>query len=130
MPFILLLVGLIVMARDRRRRGGSAADEQPPPDYLADLPLWRRALPWACAVVFLICYILFLGNDYWVGRSPPASRCRCLPVVRGVTGMGGMVSLAQATFVLMAGLTTGMLINRYEWSFLPAMSSGSRRRSR
>jgi len=28
----------------------------------------RRALPWACAVVFLICYILFLGNDYYVGQ--------------------------------------------------------------
>ena len=36
-----------------------------------------------------------------------------------VTGLGGMVSLAQATFVLMAALTTGMLINRYEWAFLP-----------
>ena len=41
-----------------------------------------------------------------------------------VTGMGGMVSLAQATFVLMAGLTTGMLINRYEWSFFPAIVVG------
>ena len=38
-PFVLLLVGLVVMARDRSRRGGSAADEVPPPDYLADLPL-------------------------------------------------------------------------------------------
>ena len=38
--------------------------------------------------------------------------------------MGGMVSLAQATFVLMAALTTGMLINRYEWAFLPAIIVG------
>ena len=124
-PFIVLLVGLIIMARDRRRRGGSAAEEKPPPDYLADLPLWRRALPWACAVVFLICYILFLGNDYYVGQVASGLTLSLIFLSFVViTGMGGMVSLAQATFVLMAGLTTGMLINRYEWSFLPAMIVG------
>ena len=66
-PFVLLLVGLVVMARDRRRRGGSAADEVPPPDYLADLPWWRRALPWTLATAFLIVYVLVLASDFWVG---------------------------------------------------------------
>ncbi len=124
-PFILLLVGLVVMARDKSRRGGSAADEKPPPDYLADLPLWRRALPWTCAVIFLVCYILFLANDYWVGVIATGLTLSLIFLsFVVVTGMGGMVSLAQATFVLMAGLTTGMLIGRYEWSFFPAILVG------
>ena len=63
--FFLLLLGLVVMARERSRRGGSTADEAPPPDYLADLPWWRRALPWTLATAFLIVYVLFLANDFW-----------------------------------------------------------------
>jgi ABC-type branched-subunit amino acid transport system ATPase component/branched-subunit amino acid ABC-type transport system permease component len=124
-PFVLLLVGLVLMARDRRRRGGSAAEEVPPPDYLADLPLWRRALPWTCALIFLVVYILFLANDYWV--SVIATGLTLSIVFLSfvvITGMGGMVSLAQATFVITAGLTTGVLYNRYGWAFLPAMLVG------
>ncbi len=122
-PFIFLLVGLIVMARDRRRRGGSAAEETPPPDYLADLPLWRRALPWALAVAFLIVYVLELANDYWVGVIATGLTLSLIFLsFVVVTGLGGMVSLAQATFVLAASLTTGMLMTRYEWGFLPAMA--------
>ena len=76
-------------------------------------------------MVFLVCYILFLGNDYYVGQVASGLTLSLIFLSFVViTGMGGMVSLAQATFVLMAGLTTGMLINRYEWSFLPAMIVG------
>jgi ABC-type branched-subunit amino acid transport system ATPase component/branched-subunit amino acid ABC-type transport system permease component len=124
-PFVFLLVGLVVMARDRRRWGGSAAEEVPPPDYLADLPLWRRALPWTVAVAFLVVYVLVLADDFWVGVMATGLTLSLIFLSFVViTGLGGMVSLAQATFVLAAGLTTGMLINRYEWGFLPAMILG------
>ena len=124
-PFVLLLLGLFVMARDRRRSGGTAAEEVPPPDYLADLPWWRRALPWTLAVAFLIVYVLFLANDYWVGVMATGLTLSLVFLsFVVVTGLGGMVSLAQATFVLAAGLTTGMLMNRYEWGFLPSMAVG------
>ena len=121
-PFVLLLIGLVVMARDRRRRGGSAAEEVPPPDYLADLPWWRRALPWTLATAFLIVYVLVLANDFWVGIIATGLTLSLIFLsFVVVTGLGGMVSLAQATFVLAAALTTGMLVNRYEWAFLPAI---------
>ncbi len=121
-PFVLLLVGLVVMARDRRRRGGSAADEVPPPDYLADLPWWRRALPWTLATAFLIVYVLVLASDFWVGVIATGLTLSLIFLsFVVVTGLGGMVSLAQATFVLAAALATGMLVNRYEWAFLPAI---------
>jgi ABC-type branched-subunit amino acid transport system ATPase component/branched-subunit amino acid ABC-type transport system permease component len=124
-PFILLLVGLLFMARERSRRGGSAAEETPPPDYMADLPLWRRALPWTLAVCFLILYVLVLANDFWVGviASGLTLSVIFLSFVV-VTGLGGMVSLAQGAFVLLAALTTGMLTNRYGWSLFPAMLVG------
>ena len=66
-PFVLLLVGLVLLARDRSRRGGSESEEAPPPDYLAALPRWRRALPWTIGVIFLVVYIMFLANSFWVG---------------------------------------------------------------
>jgi ABC-type branched-subunit amino acid transport system ATPase component/branched-subunit amino acid ABC-type transport system permease component len=124
-PFALLLLGLVVMARERSRRGGSTADETPPPDYLADLPLWRRALPWTLAVAFLIVYILFLANDFWVGVMASGLTLSLIFLsFVVVTGMGGMVSLAQGTFVLISALTTGLLMNRYGWSMLPAILVG------
>ncbi|HEU5308549.1 MAG TPA: ATP-binding cassette domain-containing protein [Acidimicrobiia bacterium] len=124
-PFVLLLLGLVVMARERSRRGGSTADETPPPDYLADLPWWRRALPWAIAVAFLIVYILFLANDFWVGVMASGLTLSLIFLsFVVVTGMGGMVSLAQGTFVLVSALTTGLLMNRYEWAMLPAILVG------
>ena len=124
-PFILLLFGLVVMARERSRRGGSTADEAPPPDYLSDLPWWRRALPWTLATAFLIVYILFLANDFWVGVMALGLTLSLIFLsFVVVTGMGGMVSLAQGTFVLVAALTTGLLINRYEWAMLPAILVG------
>jgi len=124
-PFVLLLLGLIVMARERSRRGGSTADEAPPPDYLADLPWWRRALPWTLAVAFLIVYILFLANDFWVGVMALGLTLSLIFLsFVVVTGMGGLVSLAQGTFVLIAALTTGLLMNRYEWGMLPAILVG------
>ena len=94
------------MARERSRRGGSTADEAPPPDYLSDLPWWRRALPWTLAVAFLIVYILFLANDFWVGVMALGLTLSLIFLsFVVVTGMGGMVSLAQGTFVLIAALT-------------------------
>jgi ABC-type branched-subunit amino acid transport system ATPase component/branched-subunit amino acid ABC-type transport system permease component len=124
-PFILLLFGLVVMARERSRRGGSTADEAPPPDYLSDLPWWRRALPWTLAVAFLLVYILFLANDFWVGVMALGLTLSLIFLsFVVVTGMGGMVSLAQGTFVLVAALTTGLLMNRYEWAMLPAILVG------
>jgi ABC-type branched-subunit amino acid transport system ATPase component/branched-subunit amino acid ABC-type transport system permease component len=124
-PFVLLLLGLVVMARERSRRGGSTADEAPPPDYLSDLPLWRRALPWALAVAFLIVYVLFLANDFWVGVMASGLTLSLIFLsFVVVTGMGGMVSLAQGAFVLVSALTTGLLMNRYEWGMLPAIIVG------
>ena len=120
-PVVILLAALVVLARDRSRRAGSAVEDAPPPDYLADLPRWRRALPWTLAVVFLIGYIQWLSDSFWAGVMAQglALSLVFLSFVI-VTGMGGMVSLAQATFVTAAGLTTGLLFQHLHVPFYAA----------
>jgi ABC-type branched-subunit amino acid transport system ATPase component/branched-subunit amino acid ABC-type transport system permease component len=120
-PFIVLLVALIFLARDRSRRGGSTADDVPPPDYLKNMPQWRRALPWAIATAFLVVYIIFLANDFWAGVMAQGLALSIIFLsFVVVTGMGGMVSLAQATFCSTAGLATGLLFNQYHIPFFLA----------
>ncbi|HUJ67055.1 MAG TPA: ATP-binding cassette domain-containing protein [Acidimicrobiales bacterium] len=124
-PTLLLLVTLVVMGAERGRRAGSTSEESLPPDYLAHLPRWRRALPWTLALVFLVFYILLLSDKFWAGvmaQGLALSLVFMSFVV--VTGMGGMVSLAQATFVTAAGLTTGVLFQHYGVPFFGAAAIG------
>lgn len=121
-PFIVLLLALLFLASDRSRRGGSTADEVPPPDYLKNMALWRRGLPWALATTFLVVYIIFLSNDFWAGVMAQGLALSIIFLsFTVVTGMGGMVSLAQATFCSTAGLATGLLWNQYHVPFFLAM---------
>jgi ABC-type branched-subunit amino acid transport system ATPase component/branched-subunit amino acid ABC-type transport system permease component len=124
-PFVLLLAGLVVLGRDRSRRGGAAVDAVPPPDYLAGLPPWRRVLPWAVAVGFLVLYVLVLADNFWRGVMGMGL---CLSLIFlsfvVVTGQGGLVTLAQAAIAACASMTAGMLMGRHGWPFLPALLVG------
>ncbi len=124
-PTLILLAALVWLARDRARRAGAAVDEAPPQDYLADLPRWRRAAPWVVATGFLVLYIEVLSNNFWAGimaQGLALSLIFLSFVV--VTGMGGMVSLAQASFVTAAGLVTGLLFQHYHVPFWGAAGLG------
>lgn len=122
-PIVVLVIALLVLARDRSRRGGSAADESPPLEYLSLIPIWRRAAPWVVATAFLVVYIVFLSNDFWAGTMAQGLALSLIFLsFVVVTGMGGMVSLAQATFSTMAGLTTGLLFNQYGVPFFAAIA--------
>ncbi len=124
-PTLLLLVALVVLGSERGRRAGSMAEESLPPDYLAHLPRWRRATPWVLAIGFLLAYITLLSSKFWAGvmaQGLALSLVFMSFVV--VTGMGGMVSLAQATFVTSAGLTTGLLFQHFGVPFFAAAAIG------
>ncbi|MGP4099440.1 ABC transporter permease subunit [Nonomuraea sp. KM90] len=106
-PVILLFAGLVLLNRSRDRVAGSAAEDAPPPDHLAGLPPWRRRLPWALGVAALVAFA-FAGSEYYVGVAAQGlvlALIFCSFVV--VTGIGGMVNLAQAAFASMAALTCG-----------------------
>ncbi|MEV0147631.1 MULTISPECIES: ATP-binding cassette domain-containing protein [unclassified Nonomuraea] len=106
-PVILLFVGLVLLNRSRERVAGSSAEDAPPPDHLAGVPPWRRRLPWALALVALLAFTV-AGPEYYVGVAANGlvlALIFCSFVV--VTGIGGMVNLAQASFAAMAALTCG-----------------------
>ncbi|MBB5778220.1 ABC transporter permease subunit [Nonomuraea jabiensis] len=106
-PVILLFAGLVLLNRSRERVAGSAAEDAPPPDHLAGLPPWRRRMPWALGLAALAGFT-FLASEYYVGVAAQGlvlALIFCSFVV--VTGIGGMVNLAQAAFASMAALTCG-----------------------
>ncbi|MGI5168177.1 ABC transporter permease subunit [Spirillospora sp. CA-253888] len=112
-PAILLFAGLLVLGRSRQRVAGSIAEDAPPPDYLADLPRWRRALPWGASLAALLVWTFTLGDDYWVGlvaQGLVLALIFCSFVV--VTGIGGMVNLAQASFAALAALSAGLAFSK------------------
>ncbi|MBB6344770.1 ABC transporter permease subunit [Nonomuraea muscovyensis] len=106
-PVLLLFAGLVLLNRSRERVAGSAADDAPPPDHLAGVPAWRRRLPWVLSPLALLAFTA-VAPEYYVGVAAHglvlALIC-CSFVV--VTGIGGMVNLAQAAFAAMAALTCG-----------------------
>src|SRR4051794_34207 len=130
-PFILTLIILVVAGRDRGRAGGSVADEKPPPDHRDGLPAWRRRLPWVLATLALVAFTM-----QWI--DVPALQADAYEqgiIAKGmvfaviflsfvvVTGIGGMVSLSQATFVIAGGFAAGWAVN-YDWGIdLPLVAS-------
>src|SRR5262249_53938624 len=53
-PYVLVLLFLLVFARDRSRRAGTVAEERPRPDHREGLPAWRKRLPWVIVTIALI----------------------------------------------------------------------------
>ncbi|HEV3449776.1 MAG TPA: ATP-binding cassette domain-containing protein [Acidimicrobiia bacterium] len=121
-PFLLTLIILYFVARDRRREAGVAADQAPPRDHRSGLPRWRRRLPWAVAVLVLAAFSLQWFNASWLQADTYEQSIIAKGLVFGliflsfvvVTGLGGMVSLAQATFVTAGGFAAGWALNR-DW---------------
>uniref|UniRef100_UPI001C5EC654 ABC transporter permease n=1 Tax=Nonomuraea rhizosphaerae TaxID=2665663 RepID=UPI001C5EC654 len=122
-PVILLFAGLVLLNRSRERVAGSASSDAPPPDHLSGLPPWRRRLPWAAGLVLLLAFT-FTGSEYYVGIAAQGlvlALIFCSFVV--VTGIGGMVNLAQAAFASMAALTCGWAFSA-GWPFVVAILVG------
>jgi ABC-type branched-subunit amino acid transport system ATPase component/ABC-type branched-subunit amino acid transport system permease subunit len=125
-PFVLTIVLLFFLGFDRTRAAGSVADESPPEDHRAGLPPWRRILPWAVAVSALVVYELWFANEFW---SSLIAKGIVLGIVFlsfvVITGIGGMVSLGQATFVTASAFTVGYLVNNeFEFTIPLLMHDG------
>ena len=125
-PFVVLLVGLLFMAGERTRRSGVVADAPPPTDYTNDLPIWRVRLPWVAGAVFLVLQVFVFADQFWLGLWVTGLAFGLVFMSWVIlTGLGGMVSLAQAAFVTMAAMTTGIILNRAGLPFIPALIVGT-----
>jgi ABC-type branched-subunit amino acid transport system ATPase component/ABC-type branched-subunit amino acid transport system permease subunit len=130
-PFVLVIVLLLALGRDRSRRAGSVASEIPRPDHRLGMSALHRRLPWAIGVLALVAYAeqwfsvsWFRADTYgqtWIAQGLAISVVFLSFVV--VTGLGGMVSLAQATFVSVGGFTAGWAINRNWDANLPGLAT-------
>ena len=118
-PYVLVILLGLVIGRDRSRQAGSIAEDRPPSDHRAGMSLPRRWWPWLTFLFILLGYSL-----HWFPSWFQATATAQTAVAQGlatsiillsfivVTGMGGMVSLAQATFVTAGGFAAGWALNR------------------
>jgi ABC-type branched-subunit amino acid transport system ATPase component/branched-subunit amino acid ABC-type transport system permease component len=114
-PYLLVIVLLLVVGRDRSRRAGSVADDVPPPDHREGLSKLRRRLPWAIWTVILVAFSMgWFGWD-WLRADSYDQTVIAQSLVMAiiflsfvvVTGMSGQVSLMQASFVTAGGFAAG-----------------------
>jgi ABC-type branched-subunit amino acid transport system ATPase component/branched-subunit amino acid ABC-type transport system permease component len=115
-PFILTLVGLFVLARRKGRAAGTATREAPQPDHRVGLSRTRRWLPWIITIVGLFIFEQFIADTYWQSLILTGLIVSVIFLsFTVVTGLGGMVSLMQATFVTIGGFTAGWLV-KYQFA--------------
>lgn len=126
-PFILLFVLLFFVQGRQGRAAGSVAEDVPTIGADIDLNPWRRRAPWIVAGGMLVAYGLFMANGYWTGvlnRGLVLAMVFLSFVI--VTGIGGMINLAQATFVTVGGFATGWLVNHQWPSTVPVLMDNGR----
>jgi ABC-type branched-subunit amino acid transport system ATPase component/branched-subunit amino acid ABC-type transport system permease component len=125
-PFAALLVAVLIFGRSRARQAGSIAEDTAPATVMDDRPAWRRHAGWAVPALLLLGYLFFVAGGYWVSvfTGGLALALVFLSFVV-VTGLGGMVSLAQAAFVTASGLTAGLLMDHYQLPWLVAFIGGT-----
>ncbi|MEU6768429.1 ATP-binding cassette domain-containing protein [Streptomyces sp. NPDC046853] len=123
-PFLILFAGLLVMTR-RQRTAGTAAVDAPPIDYLAGKSWLRRWGPWAVGGVLLALSFYTVTTPFWSGILAQGLAISLVFIsFTVVTGLGAMVSLAQATFVTGAALVAGLLMS-HGWPFIVAALVGT-----
>ncbi|MHB1712447.1 MAG: ABC transporter permease subunit [Acidimicrobiales bacterium] len=118
-PYLLVLIFGLLIGRDRSRQAGTVAEDRPPMDHRAGMPALRRWAPWVVFLVVLVGYAM-----HWFPSGFQATTYAQTVIAQGltisiillsfvvVTGMGGMVSLAQAAFVTAGGFAAGWALNR------------------
>jgi len=141
LPFLVLfvlLIGRLVISKIRGRDASFAAEVSdpmsgvdPPPPPLAETlrPRWLTAGTWgfgivASAVAFYLCWAVF-GVE-WRGLFISGL---CVGVIMlsmvVMTGIGGTISLCQATFAAIGAFTTAQAVLRWNMPVLLAMLLGA-----
>ncbi|MEX0665925.1 MAG: ATP-binding cassette domain-containing protein [Acidimicrobiia bacterium] len=130
-PYLATLLVLFIQAgRVKAREAGSVTDERPPRDHREGLSPMRRRLPWVIFTVLLAAFSFQWFGAGWAQADTYEAGLIAKGLVVGliflsfvvVTGIGGMVSLAQGTFVIAGGFAAGYALE-LEWpSWIPFVS--------
>jgi ABC-type branched-subunit amino acid transport system ATPase component/branched-subunit amino acid ABC-type transport system permease component len=121
LPSVVLLVGLLFLGRQRRRSAGQAVEPQPDVDVASDLWVWRRRAPWIIVVVIAVVYTLVIANGYWQGLMAEGFALGFVFLsITLITGLGGIVSLAQGTFASASGIFMCYLATHLGWPLIPS----------
>jgi ABC-type branched-subunit amino acid transport system ATPase component/branched-subunit amino acid ABC-type transport system permease component len=123
-PFIILFIGLFFLNRSRARAAGVVSEEAP---LAASGPQagWRALMPWVAVVAAFCVYFFAVASGVWVNLfAGGLALSLVLLSFVVVTGIGGMVSLAQATFVLGAATIAGWVLSEHE-PFVVALVAGT-----
>jgi len=124
-PFLALLLALVFLGRSRQRVAGTIAQETVSLGAFAPKRSVQQQAIRALPLLALTAVVLVMANAYWLGVLVAGLALSIVSMSYVVvTGLGGMISLAQAAFVTMSGLTTGLLMDRYGWPWLAAVIGG------
>jgi ABC-type branched-subunit amino acid transport system ATPase component/branched-subunit amino acid ABC-type transport system permease component len=126
-PFAVLLIGLVVLGRDRTRSAGSVNTSAEATVHEDATAMWRRWTPrrmmtTGLVVAAYLVYISLVASNYWVQANILGlSLSLAFLSFIVITGMGGMLNLAPASFVMASGLTVGVMIDRFHFPWFPAV---------
>lgn len=121
-PFILMVVGLVFLARDRRRIAGFTLTWAQGQDFSGERLSWPKRIPWIALVIGLVCYLLFSNDYFWLSLLTISLAYGLIfESFVMVTGFGGMVSLAQTAYVTLAAMLMGVLVAHHVPFFLAAL---------
>lgn len=122
-PFILLYLLLFYFGKERGRTTDQTTQEAVPV-VEPRTSLMRKTVWWGIATALLLGYVFLFANGFWQNIIAQALALGVVLLSFTVlTGLGGMVSLAQATFVTSAGFAAGWAISHH-WPFLLATAFG------
>jgi branched-subunit amino acid ABC-type transport system permease component len=133
LPFIALILLLLFWPGLREGRAVSdpmAGVDPPPPappavDRTRAMTIATRVFALTAAAVFLVVAMTML-DDFWLGRMQTAVILGIIFLsITVVTGMGGIVSLCQATFAAIGAFTTAQLVEHAGLDVLTAAVLGS-----
>ena len=120
-PFIVLLLGLVVMGRDRVRSAGIAATSGGAEYIAVRSGTWRSKVGWGVAGGAVLLFTFVLADNFWASIMAVGFIYATIYLSFViVTGLGGMISLAQAAFVTLSPLFAGWFATSFGLPFLAA----------
>jgi branched-chain amino acid transport system permease protein len=132
-PFVVLVILLVAMPTFRNRREVAdplAACDPPPPSLqpparMTEVTLGVRAFTGLMAVVFVISALTWVSGNWLFTLTQGLVLSVVFLSITLITGMGGQISLCQATFAGVGAFTAGQLAAHHGTPVLTGMAAGA-----